>query len=148
MERLSLTSLRLRLRYARTQLRHITQQQLARAAGLKQPSISELETGETKEISGPTLIAIADALKVRPEWLVTGKLPMEYGEGEMLSQDERELLTRYRAAAPRWRSSILYMAAVRGDVDQDEVAGSVLEKIAAQPVPEYRVRRTRAGKKG
>lgn len=137
-----LTSLGLRLRYAREELRKLTQIQLAQTTGLKQPSISELETGETKEISGPTLIAISDALKVRPEWLVTGKLPIEYGEAERLTDDERELLAHYRAAAPRWRVSIRYMAQLRGDMQQDEAAESmntVLAKIAAQPVADYRL---------
>lgn len=137
-----LSSLGLRLRHARDVLRKMTQSQLAQAAGVKQPSISELETGETKEISGPTLIAISDALKVRPEWLVSGKPPIEYGEAEALSTDERELLASYRAASPRWRVSIRYMATLRGDVQQDEAAESmntVLAKIAAQPVADYRL---------
>lgn len=142
MDMTGLTSLGLRLRYARKELRKLNQQQLAKATGLKQPSISELETGETKEISGPTLVAISRALTVRPEWLVTGKLPIEYGEAEALTDDERELLMHYRAAGPRWRVSIRYMAQLRGDLQQDEAAESmnaVLAKIAAQPVADYKV---------
>jgi transcriptional regulator with XRE-family HTH domain len=45
---------------------------LAKRAGIKQPSLSELETGETKEISGPTLIGLAKALEVNPGWLLNG----------------------------------------------------------------------------
>jgi len=137
-----LSSLGLRLRWAREQLRKLTQQQLAASSGVKQPSISELETGETKEISGPTLISISQALRVRPEWLVEGKLPIEYGEADALAPDERELLASYRAALPRWKISIRYMAALKGDVEQDEAAESmntVLAKIAAQPVGDYRL---------
>lgn len=142
MEMTGLSSLGLRLRYAREELRRLTQSQLAQNAGVKQPSVSELETGETKEISGPTLISISNALDVRPEWLVTGKLPIEYGEAQKLTNDERELLANYRAAGPRWRVSILYMSKLRGDLQQDEAAESmntVLAKIAAQPVADYRL---------
>lgn len=67
----------LRIRHARKELRKLTQLQLASSAGIKQASLSELETGETKEISGPTLISLAKALRVRSEWLMTGELPME-----------------------------------------------------------------------
>jgi len=128
------------------------QQELAQKTGLAQPSISELETGETKEISGSTLISICDALKVRPEWLVTGKLPIEYGEAEALSDDERELLASYRAATPKWRMTIRYAATLKDDVQQDIAAESmntVLANIAAQPVADYKLgeRWTRADKK-
>lgn len=132
----------LRIRYARKDLRKLTQPQLATAAGIKQPSLSELETGETKEISGSTLIALSKALRVRAEWLMTGELPIEADPGAALKDDERDLLEHYRAALPRWKVSIRYMAALRGDAAQDEAAGSmnvVLAKIAAQPVPDYRV---------
>lgn len=132
----------LRIRHARRELRKLTQPQLAAAAGIKQPSLSELETGETKEISGPTLMAVAKALRVRPEWLLTGELPIERSAADDLAQDELELLANYRAAAPRWKVSIRYMAALRGDQAQDEAAGSmniVLAKIAATPVADYRV---------
>lgn len=134
-------SLGLRLRHARAQ-RKMTQHQLAAAAGVKQPSISELETGETKEISGPTLIALSKSLKVRPEWLVTGAGPMEYGEPESLSDEERELLLNYRGASKRWRLSLRLMSRLRADDAQDEVAEGVniiLAKISASPVPDSKL---------
>lgn len=132
----------LRIRHARKEMRKMTQPQLAAASGIKQPSLSELETGETKEISGPVLISIAKALRVRPEWLVTGELPIGSDASAALTNDERELLEHYRGAAPRWKVSIRYMAALRGDAAQDEAAGSmnvVLAKIAATPVSDSRV---------
>lgn len=120
----------------------MSQAALAKAAGIKQPSVSELESGETKEISGPTLIAIAGALKVRPEWLVSGKGPMDAGEFETLAPDERELLHNYRAALPRWKVSIRYMGQLKGDSEQDEAAESmnvVLAKVAATPASDDRL---------
>jgi transcriptional regulator with XRE-family HTH domain len=126
-----------RLRRAR-QHRKKNQTQLAQAAGITQSSISDLETGATKEISGPTLIAISHALKVRPEWLVTGKLPIEYGEAEALSDDERELLANYRAAQPRWRVNIMNAAKLDDDGLQNEAAERL---ITAQAIGRYRVTR-------
>lgn len=137
-------SLGLRLRHARN-ARKVNQKELARAAGVKQPSISELETGETKEISGPTLIAVCKALKIRPEWLVTGEEPMDANPAQSLTADERELIESYRAASSRWRVSIKYMARLRGDAAQDEAAESmnvVLAKIAATPATDQRVEET------
>lgn len=137
-----LTSLGLRLRHARRERGNMSQAALAKAAGIKQPSVSELESGETKEISGPTLIAIAGALKVRPEWLVNGKGAMNEDEFGNLAQDERELLTNYRAALPRWKVSIRFMARLKGDAEQDEAAESmnvVLAKVSATPVADERL---------
>lgn len=138
---MTIHDLGLRLRNAR-KLRKMSQAALAKAAGVKQPSISELESGETKIISGDTLIAISQALQVRPEWIVTGREPMEVHPHALLSEDERDLLAKYRSAAPRWKVSIRYMAALRGDVQQEEAAESmnmVLAKVAATPVPDERL---------
>lgn len=65
-----------RLRYVR-KLRKLGQVQLAEISGVKQPSISELETGESRSFRGNTLVVLAKALKVNPEWLLHGKGPME-----------------------------------------------------------------------
>lgn len=66
----------LRLRHAR-KVRKLTQQELALKSGIKQGSISDLERGESKTFRGNTLVAIANALNVRPEWLSHGRGPME-----------------------------------------------------------------------
>lgn len=130
----------------------MTQPQLATATGLKQSSLSELETGETKEISGPALIAISKALRVRPEWIVTGDEPMETDPAAALSSDERDMLELYRGASNRWKVAIKYMASLRADAHQDLAAESmnvVFARIAAEPVPDYRLgdRWTRPDKK-
>jgi phage repressor protein C with HTH and peptisase S24 domain len=49
---------------------------LARAAGIKPPSVSDWFTGKTKSLRGETLLAVARALGVTPEWLNTGRGPM------------------------------------------------------------------------
>lgn len=111
--RVTIQSLGMRLRHARKQ-RKMSQVELAKATGLKQPSISELESGETKEISGPTLIAISASLSVRPEWLVTGKEPMEprveVAPGLAFKVEEAQAIKNLRDALPEWRSYVLSLA--------------------------------------
>lgn len=50
----------------------LTQGQLAKAAGVAQASISELESGESQQPRGDTLVRVAKALQVDPDWLVSG----------------------------------------------------------------------------
>jgi transcriptional regulator with XRE-family HTH domain len=66
----------LRLRHAR-KLRKMTQTELAKKAGVKQASVSDLERGESKSFRGVTLVSIARVLNVRAEWLSQGKGAME-----------------------------------------------------------------------
>lgn len=51
----------------------LTQEGLAKLAGMKQGTLSELETGISQRPRGDSLVRIAKALEVDPEWLVTGK---------------------------------------------------------------------------
>lgn len=130
----------LRLAHARKTLRKLTQKELAKAAGIKQPSLSELESGETKEVSGPVLIAIAQALRVRAEWLMTGVEPIEIDPaGWLLTTDERELLDLYRNATARWKIAIKYMAKLRADERQEEAVAYVLSMVSATPVPDEKL---------
>jgi transcriptional regulator with XRE-family HTH domain len=59
-------------------LRGFSQTQLAKAIGLRQSSISEIESGETRMIEGSTLVDACAILNVRPEWII-------YGRGAMTS---------------------------------------------------------------
>lgn len=142
---MSIQTLGLRLKTAR-KLRNLSQVGLARAAGLKQPSISELESGETKEISGPTLIAICTALNVRPAWLVTGKEPMEptveVAPGLAFRVEEAQAVQNLRAAMPNWRRYVLSLAMITDNERQRlflDMLGQHVpdEKVAAAygPVP-------------
>lgn len=120
----------------------MSQETLAKAVGVKQSSISDLETGATKEISGGTLIDICETLKIRPEWLFKNTGSMEPRPSELLTDDEVELINDYRAATGRWKVAIRHMAKLRGDAHQDEAADTmnyVLAKIATEPVPDARL---------
>jgi transcriptional regulator with XRE-family HTH domain len=50
----------------------LSQVRLAKLAGLSQPSLSNIESGETTSLRGATLIRLAEALQVDPHWLQGG----------------------------------------------------------------------------
>lgn len=140
-----LSSFGLRLRYAREELRRqkdlpkITQPELAKAIGVQQSSISDWETGETKEISGPNLISLARALHVRAEWLMTGDEPIEPSKADDIKKDEGELIELYRGASGMWRVVIQRVAAMRLDEERERTAAFVLTSSFGKAVPDDRL---------
>lgn len=72
----------------------MTQPELAKLAGIKQPSLSEIETGETKLVKGDTLMRLAAALQMNPEFLRTGK--GNPAPGIDPNVDEAEVLSIFR----------------------------------------------------
>lgn len=71
------------------------QGQLAKRASIAQPSLSQIETGDTRTLRGPTLLNLARVLEVNPSWILTGRdSPVE---PQPLSVDESELLTLFRS---------------------------------------------------
>lgn len=57
----------------------VTQAALARACGIRAPSVNDWISGKTKTIEGQNLLIAADYLKVMPMWLATGKGAMRKG---------------------------------------------------------------------
>lgn len=72
-----------RLRIARKK-RGVTQPELAKKVGVTKSSVSQWETGLTKNMDSGNLLGICRSLKIRPEWL-------QYGKGEM---DTNEISSR------------------------------------------------------
>jgi len=70
-----------RLRQAR-EAADLTQPQLAELAGVSQALISALERGVRKQ--SRSVVRLADALGVRPEWLSDGDGPMEAGPTDQM----------------------------------------------------------------
>lgn len=46
---------------------------LAKAIGIKQPSLSQLERGKSKSPAASTLLRIAAVLEANPEWIMHGR---------------------------------------------------------------------------
>ena len=93
-----------RLRHAR-KLKGLTQQVLAKSSGVKQATISELETGESKSPVGTNLIKLAQSLQVSPEWLATGKGSMEQ-QTEQISPEALTVAREWQSLAPEIRDSL------------------------------------------
>jgi transcriptional regulator with XRE-family HTH domain len=118
-----------RIRYARM-LRKLTQPQLAKAASITQPSLSLIETGDTKEISGPVLVALCRALDIRPQWVISGQGAMELTNAADLeySEKETEMIRLYRKLDPMWQS-VLDALPDMDDARREEVARAVLQQM-------------------
>lgn len=84
-------TLRERLRSALDE-KGATQADLARAAGVKSPSVSNWLSGETKQLKGTSLVKAAAFLGVHEAWLNEGKGPRHLKEaGPALEPVEAEL---------------------------------------------------------
>src|SRR4051794_17696207 len=75
---------------ARRKALELTQEQLAKRSGVKQSTISLIESGQTLWLKGTTLLRLAAALGVTPEWINTGN---EVGTSKAIpSASEHELV--------------------------------------------------------
>jgi transcriptional regulator with XRE-family HTH domain len=77
-------------------LRGMSQVALAKKAGIKQSSLSDIETGETTadNVKAPTMMGLAKALETNPGFLRSGQeTPVK---PETLSPEEAELIAVYR----------------------------------------------------
>lgn len=71
-----MTTLAERLRLAMEGPPKVSQAAIARACGVKPPSVTDWLNGETKRMEGSNLLAAAKLLRVNPEWLASGRGPM------------------------------------------------------------------------
>jgi transcriptional regulator with XRE-family HTH domain len=85
-----------RLRWWREERRKIKQGVLANKIGIAQASLSELEKGHSKQPSAEVLLNLADALGLRPRYLLTGTGPAEGLSMTELSGTEAQLVMVFR----------------------------------------------------
>lgn len=101
------TTLAERVKLARAHAR-LTQVQLARKTGIKQPTISDLERGEQTKSAYTT--QIAHACGVSPLWLATGRGDMDATEADEempLSDDEVRLLGMFRSLPQDFQQHVM-----------------------------------------
>lgn len=94
-----------------------SQVELAARTGIKQPSISDIERGETtpENISAVVLLALAKRLGVNPQFLLTGEeMP---SAPEHPSIEESELLAIYRELSKSGKAGAL-LGAARGMLEE------------------------------
>jgi transcriptional regulator with XRE-family HTH domain len=119
----------MRLRHAR-KVRGLTQVQLAKGSGVKQASISDLERGESKSFRGTTLVSIAQTLKVRPDWLATGKGQMDGTEPPLPIEAER-VARNWLKLTPEVRDRVADMIETMVDTSSADTQAVPDEKVAA-----------------
>lgn len=77
--------------------RHMTQTKLANLVGMSQGALSLLESGDSKEPEGETLMRVCRVLRLNPEWVMFGR-GEKYLDFEMierfaaLSENDREIV--------------------------------------------------------
>lgn len=82
-----------RIRYAR-ESKGWKQADLALEADLTQAAVSNIETDGTRKPSGPSLLRLASALDVNPDWIPQGVGAMSTTSA--ITKDEVDLLRSYR----------------------------------------------------
>lgn len=124
----------MRLRHAR-KLRGLSQYDLAKAAGVKQASISQLETGESKSFRGTTLLSFAQILDVSSNWLATGKGQMMAVETQ-LPPEAMKHARQWMKLAPEVRRRVADMVdeMVKNSAeDQDPASDDRVEETYGRP---------------
>lgn len=79
----------------------MSQEELAKKAGVSRVAISKAELGLTKNFNGDTLFNVARALRCDPEWLQTGKGNIE---GRTFNIDPEPQYTPYSLPVLNWQS--------------------------------------------
>ncbi|CAI1502976.1 Uncharacterized HTH-type transcriptional regulator CBU_1416 [Serratia quinivorans] len=79
----------------------MSQEELAKKAGVSRVAISKAELGLTKNFNGDTLFNVARALRCDPEWLQTGKGNIE---GRTSNIDPEPQYTPYKLPVLNWQS--------------------------------------------
>jgi transcriptional regulator with XRE-family HTH domain len=92
---------------ARRKALGLTQVDLAVAAGVKQNTLSDIETGKTAEMEGSTLAGLCRELRLTPEYLVFGH---GVAEDTDLAMIESEMVAIIRSISPEQREMLLGMA--------------------------------------
>ena len=86
----------------------LTQTQLAKRVGVSQSAISDIESGDTKVILGPTMTALCAALRTNAVWLQSGQ--GSPGPAVTTDIEEGELLAIFRVLPGEMRVALMMTA--------------------------------------
>lgn len=120
---------------------------LADVIGIKQSSLSDLENGQSNNPSADTLLKLADALNLRPRYLLSGEGPAEGQHFQELTGPEAQLVMIFRQLpTDGLRQALL--------IDADNMLRRSTAPVSPAPAQEYErltvkppVRRSRDHKK-
>lgn len=93
----------------------VTDTDISREVGVKNPSVNGWMTGATKTIEGENLLKVCAFLKVAPEWVIFGKEPKDMpAQNSFSAEMDRvvELLSLYRDSDAAARDTILTTARI------------------------------------
>ena len=102
------------------ELREMSVSDLARAIGIKQPSVSDIESEKSKSPSAINLLKICEVLRANPWWVMTGE-----GDPEKdVDVDEAEWVAVLRSLdSPGKRRAILAAAKAMAEEEGPEDVG-------------------------
>ena len=87
--------------------RALSQAELSRKSGVAKSLLSRLESTERPSMAAETLLRLAAALEVRPEWLWRGEGPMDVAEQ---SAERRQFMAVLEGKADKYHASVLAVA--------------------------------------
>lgn len=120
-----MTDLAERLKVAMAGPPEVKPSELARACGIRQPSINDWLNGRTKKLEGANLLAAAECLKVNPWWLANGTGPMR---SAMSEPDVREAMAVLQSMSADTRRIALAQIKALADLTSEKVNSVTAEK--------------------
>ena len=97
-----------RIRWLRKK-RELSQVDLATSIGIKGPSVSNLETGKSKNPAASTLLKLAAVLEANPDWIVSGR--GDPFEGPTFTEgDEAELISIFKSLPNEQKAMVMAVA--------------------------------------
>jgi transcriptional regulator with XRE-family HTH domain len=110
--------------------RGLTQIQLAKALEITQPSLSEIETGQTREISGKVLAGLCRELRAMPDYFMSEEPTSDFGELGLVQQEAVFLLGNM---PPTTRDAAI--GALRGMAGPGKTANNPYAGMSPAPGP-------------
>lgn len=105
--------------------RDMSQAELARRIGIKQPSLWEIENNKRKTLRSSTLQALCEVLSTTPDYLLSDAESNNGDQGDLFAM-ESELLSTLRRLRPELRVALLeyarYLRQQQGDRDEPKSA--------------------------
>ena len=127
-----MTDLAERLKMAMAGPPDVKPSELARACGIRQPSINDWLNGRTKKLEGANLLAAAEFLKVNPWWLAAGTGPMR---SAMPEAEVREALAILQSMGADTRRIALAQIKALADLTSEKVNSVTAEKSGTMEHP-------------
>lgn len=88
---------------------------VAEKLGIKQPSLSELESGKSEQPSADVLLKACDLLGLRPRYLLYGEMPAEGLNFAEISGEEAQLVMIYRGLPDGMKHGLIIDATAAAD---------------------------------